>query len=389
MRINGFSVNKFRSLNNFNIDELSSKVLLFGDNDTGKSNILAFLEMVFMEKYSEDITDVPDEGKESSRRIPTGFWRGIVEGFSYNYFLNAEELINFSILISFSKNEITNLKDLPLDFLASFPESKDDYFLEIFGVIHPLDIDRSQMELVRVTFDGEDFYNSSNDPDDQYLAGFEDIVLPDSRNIFQVLMMSMNNCFLRVPALRFLRSEEELNRHEGNVLLSADNFKNWLFQINLNNKTHSIYQKIIDDFSSPPIGRGNISIARVSEKAIELFVEGEKGLILPIGRKGTGIQQLLVILAYIAQTESSIIGIEEIELNLSPSTQKEILRIMVNLVDTPDYPLNQLFLTTHSRIIAGESDIDKRIVALNENGETRVDRPGDDDKAVLEFWNPL
>lgn len=51
------------------------------------------------------------------------------------------------------------------------------------------------------------------------------------------------------------------------------------------------------------------------------FVEAKDGLKLPIGRRGTGVQQILTVLAYINRANSPFVGIEELEMNLSPHSE--------------------------------------------------------------------
>ena len=61
MYIHQFSVKNYRSLKDVSVGGLSRAVIFYGDNDSGKSNILSFLEIVFQPKYTEQIIEAPGE----------------------------------------------------------------------------------------------------------------------------------------------------------------------------------------------------------------------------------------------------------------------------------------------------------------------------------------
>ena len=81
-------------------------------------------------------------------------------------------------------------------------------------------------------------------------------------------------------------------------------------------------------------------------------------------------------------------GIEEIEINLSPHSQKKILEILFGLIDKSDYPLEQVFITTHSRIVASkQKGIQFLMIKKSEDGCSEVDSIlDDDDRTVAEFF---
>ena len=85
MYIHQFSVSNYRSLKNINVGDLSSAVILYGENNSGKSNILSFLDMVFRQKYTDEVTQTPD-GKAVQMKS-RGFWTGQIIDFSNNFYL--------------------------------------------------------------------------------------------------------------------------------------------------------------------------------------------------------------------------------------------------------------------------------------------------------------
>jgi predicted ATP-dependent endonuclease of OLD family len=104
------------------------------------------------------------------------------------------------------------------------------------------------------------------------------------------------------------------------------------------------------------------------------LVQDQTGLKLPIGRKGSGIQQIMLIIAYVLSSQASFVGIEELEINLAPPTQAAVFNELFRLVQSADAPIKQLFLTTHSPHLAYRNEATRRAVWL-ENGETRMAKP--------------
>ncbi len=103
---------------------------------------------------------------------------------------------------------------------------------------------------------------------------------------------------------------------------------------------------------------------------------------MPIASKGTGVQQILVLLGFIAASRASIIGIEEPELNLSFRNQDLIINKLMSLVSL-DGPPYQLLITSHSDHVGSRGDL-KRIHVDNPDGTgTQVRKFTDIDKRNL------
>lgn len=71
---------------------------------------------------------------------------------------------------------------------------------------------------------------------------------------------------------------------------------------------------------------------------------------LPVTSFGTGIQQIIFILSKIFLSKKKIVLIEEIELNLSPKYQLELINFIFNNLIKKGI-LDQLFYTTHSPLM--------------------------------------
>ena len=87
-------------------------------------------------------------------------------------------------------------------------------------------------------------------------------------------------------------------------------------------------------------------------------------------------QQILMILSYIIQSNSPIVGIEELEINLSPPTQALIFNDLLKLVKGGSGIVKQIFLTSHSPHIAKRNEASRRKVWM-ENGSTTINKPSE------------
>ena len=90
-------------------------------------------------------------------------------------------------------------------------------------------------------------------------------------------------------------------------------------------------------------------------------------------------------MSYIAKSNSPFIGIEELEINLSPKSQTALFNSLFDLIyKTPDSPIQQVFLTTHSPHIANRNEANRRGVRMDNNGNSILAKPSDEE--VKEFF---
>jgi len=65
---------------------------------------------------------------------------------------------------------------------------------------------------------------------------------------------------------------------------------------------------------------------------VDIVVRDESNRELLIERLGTGVQKILLLLSGLSSMKSTMIGIEELELNLSPRLQSVTLSMLRELV---------------------------------------------------------
>ena len=116
---------------------------------------------------------------------------------------------------------------------------------------------------------------------------------------------------------------------------------------------------------------------------LELMVEDECEYRMRIDQKGSGIQQTLVLLGYIAESNAAIVAVEEPELNLSFKNQDQIVSILRHLVENVDGAPYQLLLTSHSDHIGSRGDLKRYHVEKNDSTDTVVRAFSDEDRGAL------
>jgi len=365
MFIHQVTVKNYRSLRNVQIGNLQPIVVFYGDNDSGKSNILSFLDYVFRPKQEQVL---PETETTEAPVTASVFWRGEIDDFSDNFYKNQSDPIEFTIVVRFSRQELDVITGTA-EVSAKLSEENDNANLSINGRgrIDPIGSDRAKMVLVEARLNNKSFY-STDDAGPKYLSDFG-LAAAQALDAFNKVMGSLDNGFVRVPANRFIATEKEMQSSEV-AQLDASTFKNWLFQISLNRDTERMFRDISDEFAAEPFSHGRLSLARVGEN-LEVFVERKDGFKLPLGRKGTGVQQLLMILAYVAVSKAPIVGIEELEINLSPQSQTAIFNDLLRIIQGGG-PIKQIFLTTHSPTIAKRNEAAVRAISMNANEETEV-----------------
>jgi AAA15 family ATPase/GTPase len=363
MFIQQFTVKNYRSLKHVHVGDLSNIVVFYGDNDSGKSNLLAFLYHFFKQKFVRE--DLVETASTVPPEKPAGFWRGEIKEFSDNFFKNQNEPIEFTVVVRFSRDEISSLTS-SRQFLQHLSVDNPNVNLTLAGTIEANGLDRALMKLTEAKVNNLSFYKLVQSQP-QYLSDFN-LAPSEGLDIFTKVMGSLDNAFVRIPTNRFITREKEMPRNV-QADLRAETFKNWLFQTSVNRDSQEVFRRILEQFAVEPFSHGRVSLARVDDY-IDVFVE-DSGLKLPLSRKGTGLQQLLMMLAYVVVHKSPILGIEELEINLSPKSQRSIFNTLKEIIQSGG-PIKQIFLTTHSPIIAKRNEATLRGVWINDQGESSV-----------------
>jgi len=374
MQIARLSIKNYRSLKNVTIPGLTSANVFHGPNNSGKSNILLALHTIFSRKWETLDVSVPGEtSTRPSRR--TAFWYGTVKSMGNSFFRDSSEPIQYSLNLTLLQAELADLPDAAT--LTPLISAGHDIRVDLSGQIERHG-DDANMLLDRVRINGKDAFIRLVAGGVNYLPSLGGS--PQAKeNVIRALLDSFNNCVYVVPSSRYLATEAPSD--DKSLLLAAPNFKNWLHNLSLSKEGYDTFTMIRRGFNEPPFVYGELSFLRDPE-LLEIMVDDGSHYRMPIESKGTGVQQILILLSYIAASGAKIIGVEEPELNLSFSNQDAIVTKLMSLVVQAGAPPYQLFLTSHSDHVGSRSDL-KQYHVSHDGSETAVRRFTAADRAAL------
>ncbi|MGB6838045.1 MAG: AAA family ATPase [Dehalococcoidia bacterium] len=365
MKIRRFEIWNFRSLEDITAGALSDAAVFHGENNTGKSNILAALKFIFQGKVIRE-EELPREVSAPPAPRPTPFYYGELTDFRDNFRWGSSGPIRFNIRLEASDKELESVPDLDraLESVRSGPGHSN--WIIITGLIDRSG-DDGRMQLEEAKLNGAILYKWEESGSPSYFPSLADSLSPDERQeAAEALLLSLTDLVVVVESDRYLTQEPS----EGPGQLSSSTFKRWLHRLSLSRDEFPVYRRITQAFQDAPFGFGHVWFAEDSRE-LEIMILDSSSQRLPIARLGTGVQQVLMLLARILQSPAKVIAIEELELNLSYKNQDLVLNKLVDLVRDQSYPLSQLLITTHSDHLGSRDDV-KRYRVLLEDTKTKV-----------------
>ena len=369
MKIIGLKADGYRSLKKFSVEGFGTINVLFGLNNTGKSNILSLIECIFSRKWTVDAAG----GEETITRA-IRFTEGKIMDFNNNFYMNADNIITFEVELEITKDEIITSNEYPPFFTDILDKSNK---VTIKGQIEKISESEADFIIYEVLLNKYVFFiRKGDDGSLNYLPEIKAIITAEKIAVFDMFINQLNELAEVITSRRYITEENMINA--GVIPLASDSFKNWLFDLSLDINRRSEYKKIINLFNSDPFNYGEIAFSREDGK-IEITVDNND-LLLPISRLGSGVQQLLILLVYIVVSKSKIVCIEELEINLSPKMQMEVLQQLASVLKDEELPFAQLFITSHSEKydIKGAENFNKYYLKIID-GKTDI-------KDVTEKW---
>ena len=375
MKVREFHVSGYRSLKNTDVSGLATKNIFYGDNGSGKTNLLLILETIFRQKESKPGIALEREslGEDIPLR-PTPFWSGLIPDFDENFYMGKDNLIKFNVLLLVAPKFFAKFDDQGI--LASLQECGHDFRVNLSGKIERIE-NNAAMKLTEVKINNKLAMQQKNG-NIKWLPNVS-ADAADKQRIVEDLLDSFTNQIRIIPASRYL-SEEEYSTKE--VMLSSENFKNWLHKISLSRDGYQTFKRIKNWLANPPFEVGEISFVMENDR-LELMVEDDIDYRIKAENKGSGIQQILVLLGFIAESNAAIIGVEEPELNLSFKNQDNVINILRGMVDDSADSPHQILLTSHSDHIGSREDLSCYYVEKNEGTDTVVRHFKVEDRAKL------
>lgn len=387
MKIKNLAIRNFKSFANHTnkiedeVRQLSDFNMLYGYNNSGKSNLLKFLNLIFQPK--NDIQRIRVNGEDIQRQSTSAFWKGLIDDSGFLFHKNdRSKPIEFRFLIVVEHNELKkgfqNFDDLKKDFLST---THSYATFDISGEIRAVDdFHTSEIILNEVKLNSKKIYAIDANGKVTY---FEKPVrakspLLNDATAFNQLMAIFDGLICFLDNSRFFNTETV--DHQSTKLTSAG-FKNWLYHLYLDPTRYKMFSELVNFIRDNKVAAkaGDLDIFKSVEKnspfsdfkpEFSMSAKNEIEIMLSVGKDrlplasfGTGIQQLLYILSQVYMTTSRILLIEELEMNFSPKYQQELLQILRDLIT--EKKIDQVFFTTHSEHFTVRNDFSIYEITMN------------------------
>jgi predicted ATPase len=345
MRIKCFSISKYRSLCEFSVPEFEPTTVFYGENNVGKSNVLNALYMIF--KRKRVAADEP--GKFSQ---PKNFYSGIIEKFSNNFYNNESGDITFNVELSVDNSELTIEEGLKKKLIKGKANIDSSIIFEGNISRSNLGKDYAEIFLTRAVFNGITIYQHERSHGIAYFpsidkTGKNQSVLAET---FSKLVEPFNDCVAIIESSRDMLPTK-FNEDEIYELITPSNFKHFLHDLYMSEDGHETFEEINRVFSSEPFKFGSISFSK-DHGDLEIMIKNN-GIRLPIKHIGSGVLQSLYVIARAIHTKGRILCVEELEQNLSPTNQYNLIAKLKSMIqDHSQQGIDQLIISSHSTVYA-------------------------------------
>lgn len=405
MYISGIEIKNFRSFDNINIDFHEGVNVLIGHNNSGKSNLLRALAIIFdrtvkkqlsVEDFNNSLT-IDSLKKQSPKIVIT-----VRIKQSENEDLMTDELITVS-------NWLTKLEEpyeakIQYEFFLPISEEKNyvdtvnkaNNKEEIWNII------RSQFIRLYISKiwggNPENQVPIDNDNLNKFDFQFLDAIRDVERDMFSgrnTLLKSVIDFFLDYD----IKSDKNITEEEQKMKLqerkdifsthSSQLIKNIQERLDSGNQEILSYIEEIGAFydKSTPDFEGQLSESEIYT-VLQLIVRQTTGMSIPITHNGLGYNNLIFMALLLSKMQADsdgeflgsnakvfpILAIEEPEAHLHPTMQNEFIKFLKNNIK--DKKVKQIFITTHSTHISSSTNIDDIICLYKKNDIGNVSYPG-------------
>lgn len=405
MYISSMEINNFRSFNQATIEFEDGLNVLIGHNNTGKTNLLNALSLIFDRNTSKHLT-VNDfnkfielkDLKESSPEITitvtltqtkdedllgddlatvstwlTSLKKPYVAQIQYHFFLPEAETAKYKLALQDVESLSEGWDVIERDFINKYvnktyvgdPKNQSSVDLE--------DINRFDFQFLDAIRDVErDMYSGKH----TLLKRIIDFFLDYDVKINKDLTDEDRKEKLHQRRINFKENSDAI------ITIIQDRLKKGKEE--LLGYTHDT-GATFDDFE--PDLQGKLTEQDIFS-ILELIIVNEIGMSLPVVNNGLGYNNLIYIALLLSKMQVDSDGeymgsnakvfpmlvVEEPEAHLHPTMQNHFIRFLNKNLN--DRKVRQAFVTTHSTHISSNVNLDKIRVFYKENNETKISYPG-------------
>ncbi|WP_395857400.1 AAA family ATPase [Cystobacter fuscus] len=316
MRVVWLEIENFRSIKHLRLDGLDKPfVVIEGPNDVGKSNILRALDLAFsalprlLREHAGQQQSIPGE--------PNGRPEWILD-FSRLY-RHGENEFKISLGIRFDEHEINVQSFNPrqsLNVTLNWTREGHHRLAILSHQSLPADVSAGMALRLAQSFR---HIATKRSPEREYLrlggSPWEQMARWSGSNLKQLLFLYKNS-----PELEVQERFEQL-------------------------------RTAVRD---PALGIGIVNVSVQPDQTINVRTR-QDGLELDLEERGSGVQQMLTMLALALCHRGRLLAIEEPEMNLSEPNQRLLWKKLREFAGG-EGPLDQIFVTSHSRVFEEEAE---------------------------------
>lgn len=413
MYISKIEIHNFRSFGNINIVFHEGINVLIGHNNSGKSNLLAALALIFDSnvnrqleiedffngigleelklsapkiKITVTLSQSEKEDLMGDELVTVSNWLISLEEpyeaqIQYEYFLPILEEEKYKKCVNNKKDTKEIWKIIKSDFIRFYT-----YKMWVGNPNNRISVDGESLR----KFDYQ-FLNAIRDVERDMFSG-KNTLLKRVIDFFMDFEIKSNQ------ALNEEQQSEKIQQRKDEFAENADELiKKLQNRLSYGNKEILLYASDIGALfdKSEPSFEGMLTESEIYS-VLHLIIKQETGMTLPITRNGLGYNNLIFMSLLLSkmQVDSDgkylgsnakvfpILVIEEPEVHLHPTMQDEFMRFLQKNIKQKK--VKQAFITTHSTFITAASELDNLICLYKNNSIVQVAYPG---KAFLNYKN--
>ncbi len=407
MFISQIKINNFRNFKNEVVIDFNPGInVIIGENNSGKSNLLKALSLLF-DSNSTKRLDVDDFNKNTSieclKREPPKVTITALIDESQNEEKYSDDLVTVSTWLI----QLEKPYKAQITYIFSLPEKEHDDYRTSMNKSNGNDIE-DYWRLIKYKFIRKYIYKLyvgnpefENVLDSDSISKFDFQFLDAIRDVERDLFTGKNTLLrevldffmdydIKISGKDNSEQQEEIDKRKNefseNAKVLVDKLKKRMVDgknemLEYASSTGASISNSMLDFD------GHILDTELYS-ALKLILEYETGIKIPASRNGLGYNNLIYISLLLAKMQKDargdylgsnakifpILAIEEPEAHLHPSMQYKFLKF---LKDNQKDKARQIFITTHSPNIASAVDLDEILILQSKDNENiKVSYPG-------------